>query len=155
MVKSFQGEAIKKADQNEMPSIQVSDYMATKLVTFREEQTIMEVIQLLLKHKISGGCVVNEQNELLGVISEGDTLKEVVKGKYDNMPTKAGLVSEYMTRNPIHIHPEMDIFEAAEMFLSKRIRRFPVVRDGKLVGQISQRDVIKAVDNAKSSNWKR
>lgn len=154
MVKSFQGEAIRKSDQQELTSITVADYMATKLITFSPEMRISEVIDLLLKHKISGGSVVNEEGELIGVISEGDTLKEVVKGKYDNMPTQSGTVEEYMTKNPVSIAPEMDIFEAAELFLSKRIRRFPVVKEGKLVGQISQRDVIRAVNKLKTENWK-
>jgi CBS domain-containing protein len=153
MVKSFQGEAIRKEDDG-LQSIVVSDYMAKQLITFKEHQTMVELMDALLKHKISGACVVNDENELIGVISEGDTLKDAVKGKYDNMPNKSATIGECMTRNPIFISPEMDVFEVADIFLNKRIRRLPVVKNGKLVGQVSQRDIIRAIKEMKTANWK-
>ena len=133
--------------------VTVSDYMSTKLITFRPEQHMDEVINTLLKYKISGGPVVNSENELVGVISEGDCMKEVVRGKYNNMPNLNGVVAEHMTSNVISIPPETNIFDAAKMFLDKRIRRFPVVNHGKLVGQISQKDIMRAVHNMQSQTW--
>lgn len=153
MVKSFQGIKQEKVSKPELPSIVVRDYMSTKLITFSADQSIFEVIDKLLSHKISGGPVVNEQNELIGVISEGDCLKEVVKGKYHNMPILSGKVSEHMAKNVISISPEMSIFETADKFLNMKLRRFPVIENGKLIGQISQKDVMKAVKNLKSDTW--
>ena len=138
-----------------MPSILVADYMARRLVTFSPDQTIMEVMDLLMQKKISGGPVVNEHNELLGMISEGDCLKEVVKGKYNNIPIMSGKVSEHMASNVITISPEANVFDAADMFLNKRRRRFPVIENGKLFGQISQKDIMRAIKNLKSEDWKR
>ena len=137
----------------EMPPFLVSDYLARKLITFKPDQSINEVIEVLLSKRISGAPVVNDDNELVGVISEGDCLKEVVKGKYDNIPILSGKVSEHMSHNVVSIPAETNIFEAANMFLDRRIRRFPVIKDGKLVGQISQKDVMKAVLKIKSSTW--
>ncbi|MEP5612969.1 MAG: CBS domain-containing protein [Cyclobacteriaceae bacterium] len=134
-------------------SVSVSDYMARKLITFKPDQPMHVVVDALMKHKISGGPVVNDKNELVGVISEGDCLKEVVKGKYDNMPIFSGHVEEHMARNVVTVDPDLNIFEAAKMFLEKRLRRFPVVKEGKLIGQISQKDVMKAVLKAKSATW--
>ncbi|WP_436515382.1 CBS domain-containing protein [Ekhidna sp. To15] len=134
-------------------ALKVEDYMARKLITFKPDQPMHEVVDALMKYKISGGPVVNDDGELVGVISEGDCLKEVVKGKYDNMPIFTGLVEEHMAQNVITVNPDMNIFEAAKMFLEKRLRRFPVIYEGKLIGQISQKDVMKAVLNAKSSTW--
>ncbi|MEP1035022.1 CBS domain-containing protein [Ekhidna sp.] len=134
-------------------ALKVEDYMARKLITFKPDQPMHEVVDALMKHKISGGPVVNNDGELVGVISEGDCLKEVVKGKYDNMPIFTGLVEEHMAKNVITVSPDLNIFEAAQMFLEKRLRRFPVIHDGKLIGQISQKDVMKAVLKAKSSTW--
>lgn len=145
MVMSYQGEAAKEVKEAALQPMLVSDFMTKDLITFRADQTIFQAIDILIKHGITGGPVVNENNELIGVLSEGDCLKEVVKGKYDNIPMLSGMVGEYMTQNVTTIPPEMNVFEAAKLFLSKRIRRFPVVKDGKLVGQISQRDVMKAV----------
>lgn len=137
----------------EVQALKVEDYMARKLITFKPEQPMYEVIDALMSNRISGGPVVNEDGELVGVISEGDCLKEVAKGKYDNMPILTGTVEEYMAKNVITVNPDLNIFEAAKMFLEKRLRRFPVISDGKIVGQISQKDVMKAVMNAKSSTW--
>ena len=153
MVKSFQGERVIKPKEVKMPPILVSDHMATRLITFKPEQSINEVIETLLSRRISGAPVVNDQNELIGVISEGDCLKEVVKGKYDNLPILSGKVSEYMSTQVVSISSETNIFEAAKMFLGRRIRRFPVIKDGKLIGQISQKDIMKAVLKLKSENW--
>jgi len=153
MVKSFQGERVIKPKEVKMPPILVSDHMATRLITFKPEQSINEVIETLLSRRISGAPVVNDENELIGVISEGDCLKEVVKGKYDNLPILSGKVSEYMSTQVVSISSETNIFEAAKMFLGRRIRRFPVIKDGKLIGQISQKDIMKAVLKLKSENW--
>lgn len=119
--------------------------MARKLITFGPDQSIAEVIQKLLSNRISGAPVVNEKNELVGVISEGDCLKQMVKGRYHNMPILSGKVRDHMAQDVITINPEVNILEAAQMFLEKKIRRFPVVRDGKLIGQISQKDIMRAV----------
>ncbi|MDQ3534063.1 MAG: CBS domain-containing protein [Bacteroidota bacterium] len=153
MVKSYQGEGSKKVRQVDVQPFFVSDYMATKLITFDPEQNIEDVMCLLLEHNISGGTVVNANCEVLGVISEGDCLKDIVKGKYHNQPIQCGKVKDYMAVDVICIPADTSIFEAAHMFLSLKVRRFPVVKDGKLIGQVSQRDIIKAVQNLKSSNW--
>lgn len=152
MVKSYRGIAMAKpipAPQK----VSVSDYMSTKLITFSPDQHMDEVIEVLLKNKISGGPVVNKDGELVGVISEGDCMKEVVRGKYNNMPNLSGLVVNHMSTNVISISPETNIFDAAGMFLEKRIRRFPVVNKGKLKGQISQKDIMRAVHSMQSSTW--
>ncbi len=152
MVKSYRGVPVAKPAASAQ-KVTVQDYMTSKLITFKPEQHMDEVIQTLLKYKISGGPVVNDDNELVGVISEGDCMKEVVRGKYNNMPNLNGMVAEHMTSNVISIPPETNIFDAAKMFLDKRIRRFPVVNKGKLVGQISQKDIMRAVHNMQSQTW--
>lgn len=145
MVKSFRGETKPRPKLQELQPVLVSDYMATSLITFRPEQSIYEVVHTLITLKISGGPVVNDKNELVGVISEGDCLKEVVKGKYHDMPVLSGTVEEHMARNVVSIPPTMCVFDVAKMFLERRLRRFPVVHDNKLIGQISQKDVMRAM----------
>lgn len=152
MIKSYQGARapqVKEAPQN----VQVKDYMTTKLITLKAEQSMNEAIQILLDKKISGAPVVDEQQRLIGVISEGDCLKEVIKGKYNNSPHSSGLVKDYMTKEVVTIPPEMNIFEVTAKFLQERIRRFPIVRNGVLLGQISQKDVMRAFAQLRSETW--
>ncbi len=151
MVMSYRGVEAPKVEESQ--SVKVKDYMARKLITFSPEQPMYEVAEELMKHKISGGPVVDAEGALVGIVSEGDCLKEVVKGKYDNMPIFSGTVGEHMAQKVVTVDPDLNIFEVARMFLQMRFRRFPVVKNGKLVGQISQKDVMKAVFHTKSSTW--
>ena len=153
MVKSFQGVRQVKETKTAIQEVSVGDYMTRRLVTFQPDQTMDEVIKILLEKKIAGAPVVDSNHELVGVVSEGDCLKEVVRGKYNNTPSLARKVSEHMSTDVKTVHPEMNIFEVAQMFLSMKLRRFPVLKEGKLVGQISQKDVMRAVQRLKNSTW--
>lgn len=148
---SYQG--ARQSQPKEIQQIQVQDYMTRQLVTFKPDQTMDDVIAILLKKNISGGPVVDDDNNLVGIISEGDCLKEVVRGKYTNSPNQSGLVSERMITDVKTMAPEMNVLEASRMFLDLKLRRFPVMKKGKLLGQISQRDIMRAVHNLKQETW--
>ncbi|RNC85915.1 MAG: CBS domain-containing protein [Balneola sp.] len=146
--------AAQKQPEKVVPqALQAQDFMTRKLITFNPDQPLHEVIQILINKKISGGPVIDKHGKLVGVISEGDCLKEVVRGKYNNSPQMMGVVKDYMTEEPITINPTMNIFEVAKLFLKLRLRRFPVLDNEKLVGQISQRDVMAAIEELKNETW--
>lgn len=151
-IKSFQG-ARKHQNVAASTSLKVKDYMSTQLITFRSDQSIQEVVEALIKYKISGGPVVNDRNELVGIISEGDCLKQLSESRYYNMPLEHDKVEKRMARNVETIDGNMDVFDAANKFLSSKLRRFPIVERGKLVGQISQKDILKAALHLKGENW--
>ncbi len=149
---SFQGARSKTKKQDETP-IKVSDYMTRDLITFNPNQSVMEVIETLVKHKISGGPVVDDNNHLLGIISEGDCIKQLNESRYYNMPIDDAKVEKFMVKNVETIDGNVNIFDAANKFLQTKRRRFPIIEDGKLVGQISQKDVMKAALKMKGQNW--
>ena len=151
-IKSYTGKRVKETPKE--ISLRVSDYMTRNLITFRPEQSIEEVIEALIKHKISGGPVVNEDNELIGIISEGDCIKHISDSRYYNMPMERSKVGLRMIKNVETIDGNMNIFDAAKKFLEVKRRRFPIVQNGKLVGQISQKDILKATMALKSEHWK-
>jgi len=151
MVKSFIG--VRKAPKKEIQQITAEDFMTAKLITFHPDQHIGEVFKILIAKNISGGPVIDNDGKLIGVISEGDCLKEVVKGKYNNSPNKAGTVRDLMVSEVHTIAPDVTILDVAHRFLDLKVRRFPVMRDGKLIGQISQRDVMRAVQELKNETW--
>lgn len=152
-IKSFQGRRtlVKKDDLK--PAL-VSDYMSTKLITFRPDQPVAEVMEMLIKHRISGGPVVNEKNELMGIISEGDCIKVISESRYYNMPVENDTVDKHMVKNVETIDGDLNIFDAANQFLNSKRRRFPIVKKGKLVGLISQKDILIAAIEQKGNNWK-
>lgn len=151
-IKSFMGRR-KQPVEEEVP-LKVSDYMTRKLITFSPEQSLEEVIEKLIRNKISGGPVVNDKNELIGIISEGDCIKHISESRYYNMPLDKSKVEHHMVKNVETIDGNMNIFDAARQFLDAKRRRFPIVENGKLAGQISQKDILKATVKLKSQNWK-
>jgi predicted transcriptional regulator len=152
-IKSFQGSRKHQQNVKPTPALKVRDYMATNLITFRPHQTVQEVVESLIKYKISGGPVVNDKQELVGVISEGDCLKQLSESRYYNMPLEHDNVEKRMAKDVETIDGNMDVFDAANKFLNSKRRRFPIVENGKLVGQISQQDILKAALELKSVNW--
>lgn len=149
---NFQGARPKGKKLDETP-IKVSDYMSKKLITFSPKQSVMEVVETLIKNKISGGPVVNEKNELLGIISEGDCIKQINESRYYNMPIENASVEKFMITNVETIEGNLSVFDAANKFLQSKRRRFPIVENGKLVGLISQKDVLKAALKLNGQNW--
>lgn len=150
-VKSFQGP---RADSTEEKSkILVKHHMSTKLITFKPDQSVLDAMEILIKAKISGGPVVDDQNELVGIISEGDCLKQFSQSQYFNLPMTDIKVKDYMVKEVRTIDAYSTVFEAADQFLTSRIRRFPVMKQGKLVGQISQKDILEAVLKMKNQKW--
>lgn len=151
MVKSFQG--VRRAPVKEIQQLQVSDFMTVQLTRFHPEQSIDEVVQIMINKNISGGPVLDDSGQLVGMISEGDCLKEIVRGKYNNSPCDSGQVKDHMVHNVISIDPKAGILDAAKQFLEKRVRRFPVMQEGVLIGMVSQRDVMRAVQSLKNETW--
>lgn len=143
-----------KPKKGSTENIKVSDYMSRNLTTFRPEQKVLEVMNTLIKKKISGGPVVNEKNELVGIISEGDCMKQISNSRYYNQPMEDVKVEDHMIKEVETIDGEMNVFDAADKFLTARRRRFPIVENGKLVGLISQKDVLKAALQLKGNSWK-
>jgi len=153
-IKSFQGKRDASQGKENIQFL-VSDYMTKKLITFRPEDSLDHVIHQLIAHKISGGPVVNDKNELIGIISETDCIKHISESKYYNMPSDSdNTVAKKMITNVDTIDKDMNIFDAASKFTNSKRRRFPVVENGKLIGQISQKDVLKAALSIRGNTWK-
>jgi CBS domain-containing protein len=151
-IKSFIGRRSKPV-KGSVENITVADYMTRKLISFRPDQSVMEVMSILIKKKISGGPVVNDKYELVGIISEGDCIKQISESRYYNQPLEDVKVEAHMAKNVDTLDGNMNVFDAAKKFLESKHRRFPIVENGKLIGQISQKDVLKAALALKGQTW--
>jgi CBS domain-containing protein len=152
-IKSFQGERETKK-KVEQPTVLVKDIMTTNLVLFTVEQSIHEVMNTFIKNKISGGPVVDDRGRLIGVISEADCMKEVSDSRYFNMPILDKTVGHFMTKEVETLPASMTLFDAASRFHQTSRRRFPVLDNNKLVGQVSRKDIVIAAINLKSQSWR-
>ncbi|GGC98411.1 CBS domain-containing protein [Halopseudomonas salina] len=123
--------------------VKVHQYMTADLVCFAADTDLAKAIDQLLQHRISGAPVVDERKQLVGILSEGDCLKGVLTGAY--FEEAAVRVGDVMCRTVDTVDVEADIVSVAERFVQTGRRRFPVIDGGKLVGQISRRDILRAV----------
>ena len=121
----------------------VRDIMTKKLVTFREETNIMVAIETLLKYKISGAPVVDKEGTVVGILSEIDTMSTLTRSLYHK--EWGGYVRDFMSTEVTSVSPEIGIVDLAEFFRKNHFRRLPVIDHGKLVGQVSRRDVLRAI----------
>ncbi|MBT6252041.1 MAG: CBS domain-containing protein [Flavobacteriaceae bacterium] len=152
-VKSFQGVRAKKKIAPKQQLL-VSDYMTSDLITFSPTQSILEVMELFIRKRISGGPVVDKNGSLVGIVSEADFMKQISESRYFNMPILEKSVSNFMSSTVDTIEHDRTIFDAALYFHTNSRRRLPVLNNGRLVGQISRRDVVTAALQLRSQRWR-
>ena len=126
-------------------NIDLMHYVVQHPVRVHPEASLFDAIHLILVHKVSGLCVVDDANRLLGVLSEMDCLRGVLGATYND--TGIGTVADFMTRHNLHTAKVTDnIVDIASDMLAHKIRRRPVVdEDGMLLGQITIRQILRAV----------
>jgi len=118
------------------------EIMRTKLVTLGPETNVYDAVRILIKNKISGAPVVDQDNRLLGVFSEKSVMRVLVETAYEQVP--ANRIDSLMNEQPRTIDENTQLVTMAQIFLTSECRRLPVLRDGKLIGQVSRRDVVAA-----------
>lgn len=124
----------------------ISEYMDTSVPTLSPETQIMEAVDFLLRHQVTGAPVVDSNDRLVGIITETDLLKLLTEG-IGGEPAAEATVSEFMTTEVITVPPEVDIYYVAGMFLANKFRRLPVVEEGKIVGAITRYDLLRVIRN--------
>jgi len=127
-----------------LKSVNLRDYMLTNPVKVKHTDNVTTAMRAILDNKISGLCVVDEEQNLVGVLSEMDCLRAILSAYYNE--SEVGPVSDYMTsENLVVANPNEDIVDVAQDMLKGNRRRRPVVENGKLVGQVTCRQVLTAV----------
>lgn len=151
-IKSFQAARVRPTKKT-VKNILVRDIMTKNLILFSPKQSIHDVMKAFIKYKISGGPVVNKNGDLMGIISEADCMKEISESRYFNMPILDKSVYHFMTKDVETIEANNSVFDAASTFFRTKRRRFPVLDNKKLVGQVSRKDIVIAALNLKSQTW--
>ena len=150
------------------------DVMTTNVITVEPDTAVQELATLLSDRGISGVPVLDRDNRLVGVVSEGDLLHRAETGTErrtqrrrsrwldnfasdqeaarDYVKAHGRTVREIMTRDVISVSDTTELADIATLLETRRIRRVPVVRDGQLVGIISRANLVRALAMTKSES---
>jgi CBS-domain-containing membrane protein len=152
--------ALRHAEQRVTRRVSVRDLMTRKVIRIQADATFNEVTNLLSEHRISGLPVVDEDDRVIGVITEADilsmaglrkehTFKDIIRhilGEPPSGPKEGKRLRDVMSSPAITIGPEADIREAALRLDEKRIKSLPVVDEqGRLIGVISRADIVRVI----------
>lgn len=127
-----------------LSSLLVKDYMIGDHLAFRPDTNLLQAVHTLLERGLSGAPVVDENNHLVGFLSEKDCLKAALDASY--FRRDEGAVQDFMSRDVSSIAGDANLIDAIQMFVSKHYRCLPVVEGSRLVGQLSRRDLLKALE---------
>jgi CBS domain-containing protein len=146
-----------------------SDVMVNAVITVKPDATVQEAAQLMLAHRVSGLPVVDDSANLIGIISEGDLLRRAPEGTWPKAwgpPPRRGWakllmapeesdteyvaqhdrkVSNVMTRDVVSAVPEASITDVAALLVHHRIKRVPIIQDGRVVGIVSRANIVEAL----------
>jgi len=143
--------------------MRATDVMVRDIVTALPETTVRDVARLMINHRISGIPIVGADRQLLGIVTEGDLLRRVETGTErqharwarwltpgsrlaaEYVKSHARRVADIMTRDVASVDELATLGEIAGVMETKRIKRAPVVHEGKLVGIVSRADLLKAL----------
>lgn len=139
------------------------DVMVSNVITVTLDQSVQDVAQILLEHRISGVPVLDAAGDLVGIVSEGDLIRRGDAGTEHRrswwlklLMGREGLAGEYikehatkvkdvMTRGVICASPETSISEIAELLERNRIKRVPIVKDRRVIGIVSRANLLQAL----------
>lgn len=128
--------------------ILVKDYMSRNLVLLNPEMELQRAVHVLLENDVSGAPVVDATGNLIGMLTEKDCLRAVLNATYHY--EYAGTVEQFMVTAVKVMAPDDNLVDAARRFFEERYLRYPVLDNGRLVGQISRSDVMRALGDV----WK-
>ena len=144
--------------------MKAKDIMTTNVITINQNAPIPLIAKILVENSISGAPVVDNENNIVGMVSEGDLLRKETNPRLPSHINILGAFIYYngveryhddlkklmaeqaeslMTEDVITISPDTEIEEIGKLMLEHGIKRLPVVQDGKMVGLVSRRDMVK------------
>ncbi|NKB99558.1 MAG: CBS domain-containing protein [Pseudomonadales bacterium] len=126
--------------------VDVNSYMVKRPVVVTPETELFEAIHKILRHKLSGVTVVDENRHPVGMLSELDCLGAILSGTYYGDEHGTIIVGDHMAREVECVHSHADVIDVAQSMLDHKHRRRPVVNDhNQVVGQLTCRAILKCI----------
>ncbi len=120
--------------------LKAKDVMTKEVITIDPETGLEEAIHRLVENKISGMPVCDKEGNVVGMVSEKDILNFIFSGNIKDTKVK-----EAMSTHIISFPPEAELDKIALVMGEKQIRRVPILENGRMVGIVSRRSIIKIV----------
>lgn len=121
-------------------SLKVENVMVADVVTVQAEATVREAVELMNKNEIGCLVVIDEEEKPVGIITERDLLKRVLAKRKDPVRTK---VKDIMSKPLVTGTPHMDIEATVRLMFKHKIKKLPVVENGRLVGLVTLTDLVR------------
>ncbi len=133
-----------------VPVPRARDFMNRQVQTVRADQSLEDVTNFLITHELSNAPVVEPCDEgppvLLGFLSEGDCLEHLSNELFHGRTQQARTARTIMKGHPICVAPDTELFTLASILVSHGFRHLPVVENDRLLGIVSRRDILRAID---------
>ena len=136
-----------------MENRKVRDYMTSQVATLEPNLGMIRALNILLEHNQSAAPVVDEDNRLLGLISEADCMQSAINSSY--FMEANSIVSDQMTKDVQTVTGDTKLVAAAEIFLKHKRRMLPVVEDDKLIGMLTRNHILRALIKELESKQKK
>jgi CBS domain-containing protein len=143
--------------------MKAADVMVSNVITVHQDTPVAKIAEVLLANRISAVPVVNEKDIVVGIVSEGDLIHRVESGTvrqrswwlelftgkemlaHEFVKSHARKASDVMTRPVVSVKPDTSLGDIAALLEKHRIKRVPVVNNGKIVGIVSRANLVQAL----------
>ncbi|MES1926872.1 CBS domain-containing protein [Salinisphaera sp. T31B1] len=127
---------------NASSTLIIKDHMREVMVSFTPETAVLRAVDQLLEQEVSGAPVLDQLGNIVGFLSERDVMAVALDSGYYDDP--AGKVGTLMSTTIHTVDAEDSIVAAARIFRDTPVKTLPVLKDSRLVGMITRRDVLRA-----------
>ncbi len=121
-----------------MKTTKAADIMTTSVITAKKDMVLTDVIALLLRWHISAMPVVDNEDKMIGIVSEIDLVNLTFDGN-----ARDTTVEEVMVTDIVSFSPDTQLADLVQSFSKKHLRRVPILDKGKVVGIVSRRDILR------------
>ena len=129
--------------------LKAKDIMVENVISVKKDTSIYDALELMIKHRIAGIPVIEDDMTLIGILSEKDVLSLLFYATGDE---EEKVVDDFMTQPPVHFDKDEKLLDLCDCLINQDFRRVPITSKGKVVGIISRADIVECILHLRSEN---